>query len=188
MSRLRLTTRLVPQTSAKVDIDFFERIRAAGTPAARHTACLASAAAPWPPRAQEARMATAWAAAWAARVGRAAAAAAATTAATVAAAHLAGSNRLTPKGALQRRAGGRWKRDAMGASERRHTLAKADSRNFGKSGKSNFRLDARGLGVLHAAGTQRPWLPATTASTASCASERVNPGGAAAQPVTCHSK
>ena len=44
------------------------------------------------------------------------------TAANVAAAHPAGSNRLTPKGALQRRAGGRWKRDArreMGAGERR---------------------------------------------------------------------
>ena len=39
-----------------------------------------------------------------------------------AAAHPAGSNRLTPKGALQWRAGGRWKRDArreMGAAERR---------------------------------------------------------------------
>ena len=94
-------------------------------------------------------------------VGRAAAAATAATAATVAAAHPAGSNRLAPKGALQRRAGGRWKRDAR--PEMRWVrvsggtpLAKADSRNFGKSGESNFRLDARGLRVLHAAGTQRP--------------------------------
>ena len=64
---------------------------------------------------------------WVRRAAATAAAAAATaaataTAATVAAAHPAGSNRLTPKGALQRRAGGRWKRDArreMGAGERR---------------------------------------------------------------------
>lgn len=51
-------------------------------------------------------------------MGRAAAAATTATAATVAAAHPAGSNRLAPKDALQRRAGGRWKRDAsreMGA-------------------------------------------------------------------------
>ena len=54
-------------------------------------------------------------------VGRAAAAATAATTATVAAAHPAGPNRLTPKGALQRRAGGMWKRDArreMGVGRR----------------------------------------------------------------------
>ena len=54
-------------------------------------------------------------------VGRAAAAATAATTATVAAAHPAGLNRLSPKGASPREAGGRYRRDArceMGERER----------------------------------------------------------------------